>query len=130
MPSLINNPRTVESLREVITKEMTKHGDVWENVSSYAIEVKADMIGDPVLWQGEEVEHPHDENGDIFGVKLTPTEQTEALDKPFLKEWIPYYFTLWTKERVYFPAEYDSHQWCDSLPRNPCNEATRHVGGH
>ena len=38
-------------------------------------------------------------------------------------------FTLWTKERVYFPVCYDGSEWVDSVPRNPCGEATSHVGG-
>lgn len=38
-------------------------------------------------------------------------------------------FTLWTKDRVYFPACYDGMEWCSSVPRNPCAHATRHVGG-
>ena len=39
-------------------------------------------------------------------------------------------FTLWTKNRVYFPACYDGAEWVESVPRNPrVNEATEHVGG-
>ena len=38
-------------------------------------------------------------------------------------------FTLWTKERVYFPAVYDGEERVASAPRNPCDEATRPVGG-
>ena len=36
---------------------------------------------------------------------------------------------LWTAARVYFPACYDGSEWCESVPRNPCDEATTHVGG-
>jgi hypothetical protein len=39
------------------------------------------------------------------------------------------HFTLWTGERVYFPACYDGTEWVASVPRNPCDEATEHVGG-
>ena len=38
-------------------------------------------------------------------------------------------FTLWTKNRVYFPVVYDGSEWAESVPRNPCAEATKHVGG-
>jgi hypothetical protein len=37
-------------------------------------------------------------------------------------------FTLWTAQRVYFPATYDGAEWVASVPRNPCDEATDHVG--
>ena len=38
-------------------------------------------------------------------------------------------FTLWTKNRVYFPIVYDGSEWVGSVPRNPCDEATEHLGG-
>lgn len=38
-------------------------------------------------------------------------------------------FTMWTNNRVYFPAVYDGAEWCASVPRNPCTEKTEHVGG-
>ena len=38
-------------------------------------------------------------------------------------------FTLWTKKRVYFPVQYDGSEWVGSVPRDPCNEITRHMGG-
>lgn len=38
-------------------------------------------------------------------------------------------FTAWTAARVYFPGTYDGAEWCDSVPRNPCDEAKCHVGG-
>jgi hypothetical protein len=37
-------------------------------------------------------------------------------------------FTLWTEKRVYFPVQYDGSEWVSSVPRNPCNEETKHVG--
>ena len=36
-------------------------------------------------------------------------------------------FTLWTKDRVYFPMEYDGADLVRSAPRNPCDEAMDHV---
>ena len=38
-------------------------------------------------------------------------------------------FTAWTADRVYFPVVYDGAEWVGSAPRNPCGEATEHVGG-
>jgi hypothetical protein len=38
-------------------------------------------------------------------------------------------FTLWTAKRVYFPVVYDGKEWCESVPRDPCGEVTRHIGG-
>lgn len=38
-------------------------------------------------------------------------------------------FTLWTQNRVCFPVVYDGSEWCDSVPRNPCSEKSRHSGG-
>jgi hypothetical protein len=38
-------------------------------------------------------------------------------------------FTAWTTQRVYFPVVYDGAEWVGSAPRNPCDEATEHVGG-
>lgn len=38
-------------------------------------------------------------------------------------------FTLWTTERVYFPVCYDGAEWAGSVPRNPCEEVSRHFGG-
>ena len=37
-------------------------------------------------------------------------------------------FTAWSEQRVYFPAVYDGAEWVSSVPRNPCNEPTEHVG--
>lgn len=35
-------------------------------------------------------------------------------------------FTLWTRNRVYFPIEYDGSERVLSVPRNPCDEAVNH----
>ena len=32
-------------------------------------------------------------------------------------------FYIWTAKRVYYYAEYDGWEWCDSMPRHPCNKA-------
>lgn len=38
-------------------------------------------------------------------------------------------FTLWTRQYVYFPVTYDGAEWVGSVPREPCDKATAHVGG-
>lgn len=38
-------------------------------------------------------------------------------------------FTVWTSSRVYFPACYDGQEWCASVPRDPCETPTTHIGG-
>lgn len=38
-------------------------------------------------------------------------------------------FTVWTKNRVYFPVVYDGSEWCGSVARNPNDLSTPHQGG-
>lgn len=38
-------------------------------------------------------------------------------------------FTAWSEKYVYFPVVYDGAEWVGRAPRNPCDEATDHVGG-
>ena len=38
-------------------------------------------------------------------------------------------FTLWTTNRVYFPAVYDGAEWVESVSRNPDGKPTSHIGG-
>jgi len=38
-------------------------------------------------------------------------------------------FTAWTENFIYFPAVYDGSEWVESVPRNPCDKATYHIGG-
>lgn len=38
-------------------------------------------------------------------------------------------FTVWTANRVYFPADYDGSEWCASVSRNPDGKPTAHIGG-
>lgn len=37
-------------------------------------------------------------------------------------------FTVWTADRVYFPAVYDGSEWVASVSRHPDGQPTRHVG--
>jgi hypothetical protein len=38
-------------------------------------------------------------------------------------------FTVWTKDRVYFPVVYDGAEWVGSVSRNPDGKPTSHFGG-
>jgi hypothetical protein len=38
-------------------------------------------------------------------------------------------FTLWTKNRTYFPVVYDGAEWAKSVSRNPDGKPTSHFGG-
>lgn len=38
-------------------------------------------------------------------------------------------FTVWTKDYVYFPVNYDGAESADYVPRNPNRQAKEHVGG-
>ena len=38
-------------------------------------------------------------------------------------------FTIWTKNRVYFPAIYDGWSWVESVSRNPDGVKVTAVGG-
>jgi hypothetical protein len=38
-------------------------------------------------------------------------------------------FTAWGEKYVYFPVVYDGAESVGKAPRNPCDEATAHVGG-
>ena len=72
------------------------------------------------------------ENGesldDMISSTLTADEMSNVFDDGFGgSEGHP--FTVWTNEYVYFPAVYDGAEWCESVPRHPCNTKTRHVGG-
>jgi hypothetical protein len=71
-------------------------------------------------------------HGEDFGDVLGCTLDDAGLDTEFDEESggaEGEAFTLWTGKRVYFPATYDGAEWAASVPRNPCGEATDHVGG-
>lgn len=65
---------------------------------------------------------------DVVHSTLTEEELNRRFDCSFgTAEGTP--FTIWTKTRVYFPVEYDGSEWCESVPRNPCDDKTYHLGG-
>jgi hypothetical protein len=65
---------------------------------------------------------------DVVHSTLTEEELNRRFDCSFgAAEGVP--FTIWTTNRVYFPAQYDGSEWCESVSRNPCDERTYHIGG-
>ena len=77
-----------------------------------------------IAYEMKEAQDP----GPIVATTLTNAEFDETFDagyggtngKPF---------TAWSPTRVYFPVCYDGAEWVGSVPRNPCDQRTRHVGG-
>lgn len=66
--------------------------------------------------------------GEVVHCTLTEAEMHEEFDDGYgLAEGKP--FTLWTAKRVYFPGCYDGLEFVASVPRNPCDEETEHIGG-
>lgn len=99
--------------RERLSDEMQVHGETFDDIA-YAV---WDMPQYP--------QYPWRER--------TPTAPTfEAfLDQEFGdRSGSPedHHFTLWTRDRVYFPAEYAGDMWVASVPRHPCGEVAAHVG--
>lgn len=100
--------------RKMISEEMKEQGETWDDVESLVFKARK-------KW------HEDDNEGDP-----DPLDNKACLDHQFHdgyggEEGLP--FTLWTKERVYFPVVYDGSEWVASVPRNPNGEATEHVGG-
>ena len=59
---------------------------------------------------------------------LTPEELIQPFNDDFGgTEGHP--FTAWSENWVYFPVQYDGSEWVGSVPRNPCDIKTKHIGG-
>lgn len=94
--------------REILTQTMSAHQESWTDVEAMVF-VENDWSAD----------------------KPKPLTETE-LDREFDAGYggtEGCYFTVWTKNRVYFPSCYDGAEGAFSVPRNPCDEAAEHVGG-
>lgn len=64
---------------------------------------------------------------DVISSTLTEEQLNTDPDIGFHSEGLE--FTIWTKNRVYFPAKYDGVEWCASVSRNPDGKPTVQVGG-
>jgi len=82
-------------------------------------------------WKEEievEMEFYGESLSDIVSSTLSQEQMNSEFDNSYgLVEGIP--FTVWTANRVYFPASYDGAEWCVSVSRNPDGKTTAHVGG-
>ena len=94
------------STRELILAEMQRRKETWNDVEHIVV-----------------AENPH-----MSGLERDNTDLDALHDTGFGSSECPY-FTVWTKNYVYFPGCYDGSEWCASVPRHPCDEATEHVGG-
>lgn len=65
---------------------------------------------------------------DVVCSTLRPEQITEAFYDGYGVEQ-GCQFTLWTRNRVYFPACYGGDEWVASVSRNPDGKPTRHIGG-
>lgn len=65
---------------------------------------------------------------DIVSSTISEDEMNKEFNNSYgLIKGIP--FTVWTADRVYFPAGYDGAEWCVSVSRNPDGKPTAHIGG-
>lgn len=75
----------------------------------------------------EEAMQEHGENfSDIVSCTLTKEEMELEFENDFGGE-TSTPFTLWTKNRVYFPTDYDGAQGVKSVSRNPDGKPTQHI---
>ena len=66
--------------------------------------------------------------GDVVSCTLTDAELDVEFDTGYGgKNGLP--FTLWTRNRAYFPVCYDGAEWVASVSRMPDGVATEHAGG-
>ncbi len=80
----------------------------------------------------ELIQHEMNKRKETFDDVVSSTLTEEKLLKEFYcgfggSEGAP--FTLWTTNRVYFPAVYDGSEWVESVSRNPDGKPTSHIGG-
>jgi hypothetical protein len=84
-----------------------------------------------ITWR-EELHRVLAGNGESFDDIISNTMSEEEMDREFSDDWgciegSP--FTVWTRERVYFPVCYDGSEWISWVSRNPDGKPTNHVGG-
>lgn len=92
--------------RTLLSEALAGNGESWDDVKHVAMAPRD-------LWRDE--------------TPPSPSLDAEFSDNYGSAEGCP--FTLWTSKRVYFPVVYDGAEWVSSVPRDPCDEATPHVGG-
>ena len=79
-----------------------------------------ELISEAMLLAGESWD-------DVEAHTLSEAELREVFDGSWgSPNGVP--FTLWTHNRVYFPASYDGWEWVGSAPRHVSDEKTEHIG--
>lgn len=109
--------------RKLISSAMEKYGETWDDVEHAVFDVSRVL---------RDLKYTVPDPDEVVDRVPDPTDIDACLDYQFhsgLGEVEGPEFTLWTKNRVYFPVCYDGAEWAASVQRNPCDEATRHVGG-
>lgn len=86
-------------------------------------------MSDTTTWRKQlEAEIRRHPGEDLIGNTLTDEQMDVEFDDGYgTSEGVP--FTAWSQNRVYFPVVYDGAEWVGSVPRNPCDEETIHLGG-
>lgn len=102
------------TLRKAITLEMEEHGETWDDIEKLAMQTDC----------RDEYWHNDQHGIECDCVRDLDTEYDDGYGKPYSP-----HFTAWTKNRVYFPWTYDGSEAVASVPRNPCDVLTEHVGG-
>ena len=81
----------------------------------------------------EMIECAMNENGeswcDVESSTMTEDEMNNEFDAGCSASIEGCPFTIWTKNRVYFPICYDGVEWVGSVSRNPDGKPTEHQGG-
>lgn len=72
------------------------------------------------------------ENGESWASVEANTMTKAEMEKKFDEGYgeingIP--FTIWTRDKVYFPVCYDGEEWVGCVSRNPDGKPTDHQGG-
>lgn len=71
-----------------------------------------------------------EQNGETLDDIVSNTMTDEQMDVKFISDYgstegIP--FTVWTKNKVYFPVEYDGAESVGCVSRNPDGKPTEHI---
>lgn len=94
--------------RKLITEEMAKFCDHWGEVVGTAI-----APPDELYWLGPDEDQPAPSFDRVFESESGGLRGDQ--------------FTVWTRFRVYFPGEWEGNEYVLSVPRDPCEVATKHV---
>jgi hypothetical protein len=75
-----------------------------------------------------EMKYNNESFDDVVFTTLSEEDLLKKFDSGYgMPEGCP--FTLWTKNRVYFPVTYDGAESVQSVPRNPSSDKSGHFGG-